>query len=76
MIRRAPIPTVDRLSRHNQWKRSRFSLRRPWDSLRRRSAAADGDLYTALPTETGSPLVGRPALAERNSAGAGLATAV
>jgi hypothetical protein len=28
--------------------------------MRRRSAAADGDLYTALPTETNSPLAGRP----------------
>jgi hypothetical protein len=34
-----------------------------------RSAAADGDPFTALPTETGSPLTGRPALAGRNSAG-------
>jgi hypothetical protein len=38
--------------------------------MRRRSAAADGDLFTALPTETNSPLTGRPALAGRNSAGA------
>lgn len=44
--------------------------------IRRSSAAADGDLYTALPTETNSPLVGQPALAGRNSAGAGLAAAV
>jgi hypothetical protein len=44
--------------------------------MRRRSAAADGDLYTALPTETNSPLVGRPALAGRNRAGVGLSTGV
>jgi hypothetical protein len=44
--------------------------------VRRRSAAADGDLFTALPTETGSPLAGRPALAGRKSAGAGLVAAV
>lgn len=29
--------------------------------MRRRSAADDGDLFTVLPTETHSPLVGRPA---------------
>jgi hypothetical protein len=44
--------------------------------MRRRSAVADGDLYTALPTETNSPLVGRPALAGRNRAGVGLSTGV
>jgi hypothetical protein len=44
--------------------------------MRRRSAAADGDLFTALPTETGSPLAGRPALAARNRSGVELATAV
>jgi hypothetical protein len=42
----------------------------------RRSAAADGELFTALPTETNSPLAGRPALGGRNRAGVGLATAV
>ena len=30
--------------------------------MRRRGAAADGDLFTVLPTEAGSPLAGRPAL--------------
>jgi hypothetical protein len=44
--------------------------------MRRRSAAADGDLFTALPTETGSPLVGRSALAGRNRAGIELAGGV
>ena len=44
--------------------------------MRRPSAAADGDVFTALPTETNSPLTGRPALAGRNRAGAGLAAAV
>jgi len=44
--------------------------------IRRRSAAIDGDLYTALPTETNSPLAGRPALAGRNPLGAELAAAV
>jgi hypothetical protein len=44
--------------------------------MRRRSAADDGDLFTALPTETNSPLAGRPALGGRNRAGAGLAAAV
>jgi hypothetical protein len=44
--------------------------------MRRRGTAADGDLYTALPTETNSPLAGRPALAGRNRAGVGLSTGV
>jgi hypothetical protein len=44
--------------------------------MRRRSAADHGDLYTALPTETNSPLVGRPALAARNRAGVELAAGV
>jgi hypothetical protein len=44
--------------------------------MRRRSAAAEGDLFTALPTETGSPLVGRPALGVRNRRGAELAAGV
>ena len=35
----------------------------------RRSAAADGDLYTPPPTETNSPLSGRRALAGRNRVG-------
>jgi hypothetical protein len=38
-----------------------------------RGSVAEGDLYTALPTETNSPLTGRPALAGRKSAGAELA---
>jgi hypothetical protein len=44
--------------------------------VRRRSAAVDGDLYTALPTETGSPLAGRPALAGRKNLGPELSTVV
>jgi len=44
--------------------------------MRRRSAAADGDPFTALPTETNSPLVGRPALAGRNRVGLELATGI
>jgi hypothetical protein len=44
--------------------------------MRRRSAAADGDLFTALPTDTGSPLVGRLALGGRNRVGVGLVAAV
>jgi hypothetical protein len=44
--------------------------------MRRRSAAADGDPFTALPTETGSPLVGRPALGGRHHMGAELAAGV
>jgi hypothetical protein len=44
--------------------------------MRRRSAAAEGDLFTALPTETGSPLAGRPALAGRNPAGRETSTGV
>lgn len=41
--------------------------------LMRRRSAAPGDLFTALPTETNSPLVGRLALAGRNRVGAELA---
>jgi hypothetical protein len=44
--------------------------------MRRRSAAAEGDLFTALPAETGSPLTGRPALGVRNRRGAELAAGV
>ena len=44
--------------------------------MRRPGTAAEGDPFTALPTETNSPLTGRPALGGRNCAGAGLATAV
>jgi hypothetical protein len=45
--------------------------------MRRRGAADDGgDLFTALPTETNSPLAGRPALAARNRVGVELATGV
>ena len=41
------------------------------DPMPRRSAAAEGDLFTALPTETNSPLVGRPTLGGRNRVGVG-----
>jgi hypothetical protein len=44
--------------------------------MRRRSADAEGDLFTALPAETGSPLTGRPALGVRNRRGAELAAGV
>jgi hypothetical protein len=44
--------------------------------MRRRSAADEGELYTMLPTETNSPLTGRPALAGRNRAGGELSTGV
>ncbi len=37
--------------------------------MRRRSADDDGDVFTALPSETGSPLTGRPALGGRNRVG-------
>jgi hypothetical protein len=44
--------------------------------IRRSGAAVDGDLFTALPTETNSPLLGRSALGGRNRVGAELATGV
>ena len=44
--------------------------------MRRRSAADEGELFTALPTETSSPLTGRPALAGRNGAGVELSAGI